>query len=229
MESEEAAAEQRTILASFETRHHDQSVKEFMASERRAAAARLAEEHAAARADAHRHNIEAVRAAMAAAEQRPAQADVAGGLATVVAERQRREHQYPLPSFDALAQRQEKRCTFTSFLEDTERRHRERVSEGSRRCRGIVSRRRSDDGAGPSNAPPPPPSGASGADTVGGDSDEDVLFEFYLYFTVLCKNHLYFNEIYVVCQISILVFLFVYLYLFSFFFINLEIFKHDFF
>jgi hypothetical protein len=147
-----------------------------MAAERRASAARLAEEHAAARADAHRRNIEAARDAMAAAEQRLAQADMDGGLATVAAERQGHEHQYPLPSFDASAQRQEERRTFTSFLEDAERRHRERVSKESRRCPGLVSRCRSDDGAGPSNAPPPPPSGASGADAAGGDSDEDVIF-----------------------------------------------------
>jgi hypothetical protein len=63
-----------------------------MAAERRAAAARLAEEHAAAHADAHRCNIEAARAAMAAAEQRLFQADVTGGLTTLTAERQRREH-----------------------------------------------------------------------------------------------------------------------------------------
>jgi hypothetical protein len=176
MESDEAVAEKRMILASFETRHRDQSVQEFMAAERRVAAARLAEEHAAARADAHRHNIEVARAAMAAAEQRLALADVVGGLATVAAERQRCEHQYPLSSFDALSQRLEERRTFTSFLEHAECRHREHVSEGSRRCREIVSRLRSDDGGGPSNAPPPPPSGASGADTIGGDSDEDILF-----------------------------------------------------
>jgi hypothetical protein len=41
-----------------------------MAAERRAAAARLVEDHAAARADAHRCNIEAARAAMVEAEQR---------------------------------------------------------------------------------------------------------------------------------------------------------------
>jgi hypothetical protein len=75
-----------------------------MAAERRAAAARLAEDHAAACADSHRRNIEAVRAAMAEAEQRFFRADVTGGLAMVVAERQRREHQYSLPFFDALAQ-----------------------------------------------------------------------------------------------------------------------------
>jgi hypothetical protein len=75
-----------------------------MAIERRAEAARLAEEHAAAHANAHHCNIEAARAAIAVAEQRLAQADMAEGLAMVAAERQRREHQYPLPSFDASAQ-----------------------------------------------------------------------------------------------------------------------------
>jgi hypothetical protein len=53
-EVEEAAAEQRAILASFETQRRDQSAQELMAAEMRAAVARLAEEHAAARADAHR-------------------------------------------------------------------------------------------------------------------------------------------------------------------------------
>jgi hypothetical protein len=72
-----------------------------MATERRAEAARLAEDHAAAHADAHRRNIEA---AMAKAERGLFRADVAGGLAKVVAERQRHEHQYPLPSFNPSAQ-----------------------------------------------------------------------------------------------------------------------------
>jgi hypothetical protein len=147
-----------------------------MAAERRAAATRLAEDHAAAHADAHRRNIEAARAAMAEAEQRLFRADVTGGLATVSAERQRREHQYPLPSFDASAQREEEHRTFTSFLEDAERDRRERASEENRRRRGMVSGRRTDDGAEPSNAPPPPPSGASGAHVAGGDSHEDHLF-----------------------------------------------------
>jgi hypothetical protein len=146
-----------------------------MAAERRAAATRLAEDHAAARADAHRRNIEAVRAAMAEAEQRLFWADVAGGLAKMAAERQRREHQYPLPSFDASAQREEERRTFTSFLKEAERDRRQRAAEENRRHRGMVSGRPSDDGAGPSNAPPPP-SGASGADVAGEDSDEDHLF-----------------------------------------------------
>jgi hypothetical protein len=41
-----------------------------MAAERRVTAARLADNHAAARTDAHHRNIKAARAAMAAAEQR---------------------------------------------------------------------------------------------------------------------------------------------------------------
>jgi hypothetical protein len=41
-EAEEAAAEQRAILASFEMQRRDQSVQELMATERRVAAARLA-------------------------------------------------------------------------------------------------------------------------------------------------------------------------------------------
>jgi hypothetical protein len=98
-----------------------------MAAERRVAAARLAEDHAAARADAHRRNIEAARAAMAEAEQHLFRAGVTGGLATVAAERQRREHQYPLPSFDASAQREEERRNFTSFLKDAERHRRKRA------------------------------------------------------------------------------------------------------
>jgi hypothetical protein len=100
-----------------------------MAAERRVAAARLADEHAATGVDAHRCNIEAAGATMAVAEQRLAQADRAGGLTMVAAERQRCEHKYPLPSFDAFAQRQQECLMFTSFLEDTEHHHRERVSE----------------------------------------------------------------------------------------------------
>jgi hypothetical protein len=92
-----------------------------MAAERRAVAARLAEDHAAAHADAHRHNIEAARPAMAEAERCLFWVNVAGGLAKVAAERQRCEHQYPLPSFDASVQREQERRTFTSFLEEAER------------------------------------------------------------------------------------------------------------
>jgi hypothetical protein len=174
-EAEEAAAEHRAILASFEMQHRDRATQELMVVERRAAAARLAEDHAAARADTHRRNIEVARAAMVEAEQRLFRADVAGGLAKVAEERQRREHQYPLQSFDASMQREEERRTFTSFLEEAERDRRQHATEENRRRRGMVSGRPSDDGAGPSNAPPPP-SGASGADAISKDSDEDHLF-----------------------------------------------------
>jgi hypothetical protein len=42
-EAEEATAKKRAILASFETWHRDASAQQFMAAERRAAAARLAD------------------------------------------------------------------------------------------------------------------------------------------------------------------------------------------
>jgi hypothetical protein len=103
-EPEEAAAEQRAIVVSFETQGRDRAVQELMAAERRAIVARLAEDHTAARADAHRRNIEAARAAMAEAERHLFRADVAVGLAKMAAEHQRHEHQYPLPSFNASAQ-----------------------------------------------------------------------------------------------------------------------------
>jgi hypothetical protein len=103
-EAEEATAEQRAIVASFETQRRDRAAQELMAAERRAAAARLAEDHTAAHADTHRRNIEAARAAIAEAERHLFRVDVAVGLAKVAAERQRHEHQYPLPSFNASAQ-----------------------------------------------------------------------------------------------------------------------------
>jgi hypothetical protein len=63
-----------------------------MAAERRAATARLVEDHTAARANAHRRNIKAARAAMAEAERHLFWADVAVGLVKVAAERQHHEH-----------------------------------------------------------------------------------------------------------------------------------------
>jgi hypothetical protein len=53
-EAEEAAAEQRAILASFETWRRNETAQRFMVAERRAATARLADAHATARAYAHR-------------------------------------------------------------------------------------------------------------------------------------------------------------------------------
>jgi hypothetical protein len=132
-----------------------------MAAERRAAVVRLAEDHTAARTDAHRRNIEAARAAMAEAERCLFWADVAVGLAKVAAERQHREHQYPLPSFNASAQRAQEHRTFISSLEEAERDRSQHAAEENRRRHGLVSGRLSDDGAGPSNASPPAPSAAS--------------------------------------------------------------------
>jgi hypothetical protein len=166
VEAEENAAEQRAILASFEMRRRNETTQQFMDAERRTAAARLADAHATACVDAHCHNIEAARAAMAAAEQRLAQADRVGGLAMVKTERQRRKNQYPLASFDPWAERQEERCTFTSFLDDAERRHHERVSEESRSRCGMVPCR---PGRWVVNAPPP-----SGANAAGEDSADNA-------------------------------------------------------
>jgi hypothetical protein len=159
-EAEEAAAEQRAIVALFETQHRDWAAQELMAAERRVVVVRLVEDHTAARTDAHRCNIEPARAAMAEADRRLFRADVAVGIAKVVAERQRREHQYPLPSFNASAQRAQERCTFISSLEEAEH-DRSQCAVENRHRRGMVSGRLSDDGAGPSNTSPPAPSAAS--------------------------------------------------------------------
>jgi hypothetical protein len=64
-EAEEAAAEQRELLASFETQRCDAAARQFMVVERRAAAERVAEARAAACATAHRRNVVPARAAMA--------------------------------------------------------------------------------------------------------------------------------------------------------------------
>jgi hypothetical protein len=71
--ADEAAAEQRAILVSFETRHRDESAQQFVVARRgrRRQGWRTCRQPPA---DAHRRNIEAARAAMAEAEQRLAQA-----------------------------------------------------------------------------------------------------------------------------------------------------------
>jgi hypothetical protein len=58
---------------------------------------------------------------MAKAERCLFWADVAVGLAKVVVERQRHEHQYPLPPFNASVQQAQECHAFISFLEDAER------------------------------------------------------------------------------------------------------------
>jgi hypothetical protein len=164
------------LLVSFETRHCDEAACHFTQVERRVAAAeRLADAQAIARATAHRHNLKAAKAAMTAVEQRLAEAERSGGLASVAEARHLHESKYPLPSYQPWHECQEDRLTFTSFLEDAERRRRKRVTEERNRRRRMVSRpRRSDDGAGPSNATPPPP--PSDVNAAAEDSEDDVLF-----------------------------------------------------
>jgi hypothetical protein len=99
----------------------DRVAQELMATERRVAVARLAEDHTAARADTHRRNIEATRAAMTEAKRHLFRVDMAVGLTKMAVERQCCEHQYPLPSFNASAQRAQELCTFISSLEEAER------------------------------------------------------------------------------------------------------------
>jgi hypothetical protein len=121
-----------------------------MATERRVTAARLVDEHAVTRTDAHHRKIKAARAMMAAAKQRLDQVGIVRGLATMAAERQRRENQYPLASFDPWAEQHEE-LRKNHHLPRGRRCYRhKRVSEESRRRRGMVSRQpcRSDDGAG---------------------------------------------------------------------------------
>jgi hypothetical protein len=69
-EAEEAAAERRALVASFETKRCDESARWFMLTERRAPAARLAAAQQAARQSAHRRNMAAAIEEMAAAERR---------------------------------------------------------------------------------------------------------------------------------------------------------------
>jgi hypothetical protein len=73
---------------SFKTWRRDESAQQFMVAERSVEAARLWDAQAVARADAHCLNIEAVMAVIPEVEQRLAQADRTGRLATVAVERQ---------------------------------------------------------------------------------------------------------------------------------------------
>jgi hypothetical protein len=85
--AEEATAEQRALLSSFKMQCHDKAAQHFMHAERMAAAERLGDARATARANTHHHNIEAAKAVMEAGEQRLAEVDRSEGLASVVEER----------------------------------------------------------------------------------------------------------------------------------------------
>jgi hypothetical protein len=91
-EAKEADAEQRALMALFETKRCDESVRWFMVTERRAPAARLAAAEQAARQSAHRCNMAAAREEMVAAEwRRQEQEDHAGAEASMAMASQRRD------------------------------------------------------------------------------------------------------------------------------------------
>jgi hypothetical protein len=58
-EAEEAVAERSALVVSFETQSRDEAARQLMATERRAAADRLAVAQEATRVAAHRRNVEA--------------------------------------------------------------------------------------------------------------------------------------------------------------------------
>jgi hypothetical protein len=76
-----------------------------------------------------------------AAKQRQLEEDRRG----VDAARQRRQGQFPLTSYEPWQEHVEDTKTFTDYLEDVERRHR----QVGQRCR-LAAKRRFDDSAGPS-------------------------------------------------------------------------------
>jgi hypothetical protein len=65
-EAAESAAEQRVLMASFETQRRNESAQHLMAGERKAAADELAVSHQSARQSARRRNLAAVDEARAA-------------------------------------------------------------------------------------------------------------------------------------------------------------------
>jgi hypothetical protein len=106
-EAAESAAEQRALMASFETQRRDEAAWRLRAAERRAAADDLAAAHQSAYQSAYLRNLAAMDAARAAAAGRRPHEDRTRVEAErrLQAERARavelarvREHQYPLPS-----------------------------------------------------------------------------------------------------------------------------------
>jgi hypothetical protein len=105
-EAAESAAEQRALMASFETQRHDEAARRLMAAERRAAADDLAAANQVARQSAYLRNLAAVdkvRVVTAGWRPREDRARVEAERRLVV-ERARaaelawvREHQYPCP------------------------------------------------------------------------------------------------------------------------------------
>jgi hypothetical protein len=118
-EAAESAAEQRALMASFETQHRDKSARRFMAAERRATADDLAAEHCRSRRSAHIRTLAATDELRALAATDELRAVAAGrwpreDRAKVEAERRlqyerarteesaaMRQHEYPLSSYFA--------------------------------------------------------------------------------------------------------------------------------
>jgi hypothetical protein len=110
-EAAEFAAEQRALIASFETQRRDEAARRLMAAERRAATDELATSHQSARQSAYHCNLAVVDKARATAAGRRPQEDHARVEAErrLQAERVRaaelarvRKHQYPVPSYYAV-------------------------------------------------------------------------------------------------------------------------------
>jgi hypothetical protein len=127
-EAAESAAEQRALMASFETQHRDESARRLMAAERRAAADDLAVAHRSSRRSAYIRNLAATDELRAVAAGRRPRED----RARVEAERwlpyeraraaelaAMRQDEYPLPSYFADA----------GIAEDAQRRRLEQVRE----------------------------------------------------------------------------------------------------
>jgi hypothetical protein len=132
-EAAESTAEQRALMASFETQRHDEAARLLMAPERRAAADDLAAAHQSAHQSAYLRNLAAADKVRAVSAGRWPRED----RTRVEAERRQqyeraraaelvrvREHQYPLPSYYADAR----------IVEDAQRR-RQQLREARLRCR----------------------------------------------------------------------------------------------
>jgi hypothetical protein len=126
-EAEEAAAEQRALMASFEMKRHDESARKFMVAKSRAAA-RMAMAREDAPQSAHRRN-------MVVAKRRQEEEDQERATAAMPRASQRRD-QYPLPSY--------------VDYEDAERRCRHVLEDRPHR-RKEANNRHFNSGAGPSS------------------------------------------------------------------------------
>jgi hypothetical protein len=149
----ESAAEQRALMASFETQRRDESARRLMAAERRAVADDLAAAHQSSRRSAYLWNLAVADKLRAVAAGRRPWED----RARVEEERRlqyeraraaelaaMRQHQYPLPSY----------FVDVDIVEDAQRRRLEQVREARLRRRLEIGNhgRSGHSGAGGSDA-----------------------------------------------------------------------------